>query len=424
MVVLFLNPEDMMKYWKKLSIQEQDKRITAALAQNIDYKQKITLGIPASTLDPYVFPDQVGFLKDAPLLRCYVQNPNHIGCHTLGESELFFRGTQEIEREVIEILATDTLRAPEHACDGYVASGGTEANIQATWIYRNYFIKEHNARHDEIAILCSEDTHYSIAKASNLLNISLYQVPVNIDDRQLIIEQLEALILQAMKKGIRFFIVVANMGTTMFGSIDDPDIYIKLLTKYNKAFKLHIDGAFGGFVYPVSCPGNTSDLSNPYVSSITLDAHKMLQAPYGTGIFIARKEMMKYVYTEEAQYVNGMDITLSGSRSGTNAIAIWMILITYGPYGWLEKINKLLYRTDWCCTELNKQGVSYYRHPKMNIITIKTEFLNKEIAEEFGLVPDTHSGEPKWYKIVVMDHVELHHLKEFTRRIKEFAQVT
>ncbi len=26
--------------------------------------------------------------------------------------------------------------------DGYVASGGTEANIQAIWIYRNYFIKD------------------------------------------------------------------------------------------------------------------------------------------------------------------------------------------------------------------------------------------------------------------------------------------
>jgi glutamate/tyrosine decarboxylase-like PLP-dependent enzyme len=413
-----------MKHWKKLSTQEQDKRITAALAQNIDYKQKITLGIPASTLDPYVFPDHASFLKDAPLLRCYVQNPNHIGCHTLGESELFFKGTQEIESEVIETLATDILGSTEHSCDGYIAAGGTEANIQAVWIDRNYFIKEHNAKHHEIGILCSEDTHYSIAKASNLLNISLYQAKVDDSDRKLIPERLETTVLKAISIGIKYFIVVANMGTTMFGSVDDTELYIKLLTKYNKAFKLHIDGAFGGFIYPISCPDNTSNFTNPYVSSITLDAHKMLQAPYGTGVFIVRKEMMQYVYTEEAQYVNGMDITLSGSRSGTNAIAIWMILTTYGSYGWLEKINKLLYRTDWCCMELDRQGISYFRHPKMNIITIRAEFLNRDIVEEFGLVPDTHSGEPKWYKIVVMDHVELHHLKEFTRKLQECTQMT
>src|SRR5690606_41593469 len=59
-----------------------------------------------------------------------------------------------------------------------------------------------------------------------------------------------------------------------------------------------------------------ADFSHPHVSSITLDAHKMLQAPYGTGIFIARKGLMEYTCTREAQYVHGMDNTLSGSRSG------------------------------------------------------------------------------------------------------------
>src|SRR5690606_24969451 len=135
--------------------------------------------------------------------------------------------------------------------------------------------------------------------------------------------------------------------------------------------------------------------------------HKMLQSPYGTGVFIARKGLMQHVYTKEAQYVNGMDITLSGSRSGANAIAVWMILVTYGPFGYLEKINKLLYRTEWCCRELDRLGVRYYRHPRMNIIAIEAEFIPAALAEKYGLVPDTHSGTVGWYKIVVMDHVEL-----------------
>jgi tyrosine decarboxylase/aspartate 1-decarboxylase len=42
------------------------------------------------------------------------------------------------------------------------------------------------------------------------------------------------------------------------------------------------------------------NFSNPKISSITIDAHKMLQAPYGTGIFICRKGLIENVLTKEA----------------------------------------------------------------------------------------------------------------------------
>jgi glutamate/tyrosine decarboxylase-like PLP-dependent enzyme len=128
---------------------------------------------------------------------------------------------------------------------------------------------------------------------------------------------------------------------------------------------------------------------------------------------------MEYAYTKEAQYVHGMDITLSGSRSGANAIAVWMILFTYGPFRWLEKINKLLYRTDWCCEELRRLGVSFYRHPKMNIITIKASEMPESFAWKYGLVPDKHVGKADWYKVVVMDHVELDHLQVFISELEQ-----
>lgn len=411
-----------MIYWKKLSHQQQDTHITEALKQNIDYRNTLSLGIPASVLDGNVFYPQAPFLKEAPLLRAYIQNPNHIGCHTLGTSEPFFSGTQDIEREVIELLATDMLHAVPQSVDGYIAAGGTEANIQAAWIYRNYFMETYSAQLHEIALLGSQDTHYSIAKAANLLSLPLFYAAVDESTRAIIPEKLDAIMQQAKEQGIRYFIVIANMATTMFGSVDAPDLYVDYLTKYGFGFKLHVDGAFGGFIYPISDPGSGFDFRHPHISSITLDAHKMLQAPYGTGVFLARKGLMEYVYTRQASYVNGMDITLSGSRSGTNAIAVWMILMTYGPYGWLEKINKLLYRTDWCCKALEGLGVSYFRHPKMNIITMRAKHVSPGLAAKFGLVPDNHDA-PEWYKIVVMDHVEIDHLKLLIADMERQLQV-
>ena len=158
--------------------------------------------------------------------------------------------------------------------------------------------------------------------------------------------------------------------------------------------------------------------NNPHVSSVTLDAHKMLQAPYGTGIFIVRKGLINHVLTKEAQYVNGMDLTISGSRSGANAVAVWLLLFTYGPFGWLEKINKLLYRTTWLCEQLTEAGVPFYRQQQMNIVTIKATCIRDEQVKKYGLVPDTHDSKANWYKVVVMDHVDLNILNEFVRDLK------
>lgn len=410
-----------MRHWVKLDPQEQQNRISSALEHNIDFKHKTSLGIPASKLDSKVFYDQATFLKDAPFLQAIVQNPNHIGCHTLGESEHYFAGTQAIEREVIQMLSEDIFNAEEDSCDGYIASGGTEANIQAVWMYRNLFMNEYQAKPEEILLLASEDTHYSVAKASNLLQIKHRSVPVAMNDRQIDLTALGSIIAEEKGLGIKYVIVISNVGTTMFGSIDNPDDYARILAQYELHFKIHMDAAFGGFIYPLVDGEHNVGFKNSNVSSITLDAHKMLQAPYGTGVFLARKGLINNVYTKEAQYVNGMDITLCGSRSGANAIAVWMILKTYGPYGWLEKLNTLLYRTDRCCYHLDLCGVRYYRHPKMNIITIRAEDMPLSLAEEFGLVPDTHEGAANWYKIVVMEHVEIEMLKAFTDKLEQYC---
>jgi tyrosine decarboxylase / aspartate 1-decarboxylase len=405
-----------MQFWKKRTQTELKDRIQKALEENVNFSKDASLGYPASKLDSRVFYDDAPFLKDAPTLQTYVANPNNIGCHTFGTSEYAFSGTQEIEREVLNILATDVFKLEDF--DGYIAPGGTEANIQAIWVFRNYFMHLKSAKLSEIAILASEDTHYSIPKASNVLQIDWLSVPVDFESRAINKVALEQLIATAKANGKKYFIPIANMGTTMFGSVDNPDDYTDVLEKHNLDYKLHIDGAYGGFVYPFSNKNSVINFSNPKISSITIDAHKMLQAPYGTGIFICRKGLIENVLTKEAEYVEGMDLTLCGSRSGANAVAVWMILFTYGPHGWNEKISVLQMRTQFLCEELDKLKISYFREPHMNIVTIHAENIPHAIAEKYDLVPQQHNENNKWYKIVVMDHVEIEHLTTFIDELK------
>ena len=74
-------------------------------------------------------------------------------------------------------------------------------------------------------------------------------------------------------------------------------------------YKIHVDGAYGGFYFPFAVEENSMHFGNTEVSSVTLDAHKMAQAPYGTGIFLARKGLISYANTKEASYVVGEDYT-------------------------------------------------------------------------------------------------------------------
>jgi tyrosine decarboxylase / aspartate 1-decarboxylase len=410
-----------MKFWKKLKQEQLEERIHIALLENVNFSKDASLGYPASKLDGKVFYDDAPFLKDAPTLQTYVANPNNIGCHTFGTSENAFCGTQEIEREVLNVLATDVFNLDEF--DGYIAPGGTEANIQAIWMFRNYFIHNFDAKLSEIVILASEDTHYSIPKASNLLQIEWIKIPVHFNERNINKTALEQIIIDSKSKSKKYFIAVSNLGTTMFGSVDDPDDYTSLFEKHNVAYKLHIDGAYGGFVYPFSNKNSVINFSNPKISSITIDAHKMLQAPYGTGVFICRKGLIENVLTKEAEYVEGMDLTLCGSRSGANAVAVWMILFTYGPNGWFEKISILQMRTQFLCNELDKLNITYFREPFMNIVTLHAENIPYDIAEKYDLVPQQHNENNKWYKIVLMDHVEIEHLTIFIDELKASIHV-
>jgi tyrosine decarboxylase / aspartate 1-decarboxylase len=408
-----------MKFWKKLSKSEQIDHIQEALAKNVNFSVDASLGYPASKLDGKVFYDDAPFLKDAPVLSTYVANPNHIGCHTTGTSELAFKGTQAIEKEVLDILAVDVFGSEVNQYDGYIASGGTEANIQALWMYRNFFKNEFQAKADEILIIASEDTHYSIAKGANLLGLDWLNVPVDFETRTIDGLEFEIKLGEEIKKGKKYAIVVCNMGTTMFGSVDNPETYLEWLDMYNIPFKLHIDAAYGGFVYPFLAEKNTLSFLNPNVSSITVDAHKMLQAPYGTGIFLCRKGLIENVLTKEAEYVEGMDLTLSGSRSGANAVAIWMILTTYGSNGWFEKVKILQMRTDWLCKQLDDLEIHYFREPNMNIVTIKSNRIPLDLAKKFDLVPQKHNETNEWYKIVIMEHVEVDDLADFLFQLKE-----
>ena len=405
-------------FWEKYSYSQIKSKVFEALSRNTNYRTDRILGIPGTFLDTEIFYDDANFLKNAPFLSTLISNPNHIGVHTFGdEHEDFFSGTQEIEKDLIKICAEEIFSAEAGTYDGYLASGGTEANIEALWIYRNFFIEEHNSNLNEIAVVYSADTHYSIPKAINLLNLNSIEIAVDVHSREILIKDLETKIRKALSSGTKYFIINLNMSTTMFGAVDDVDKITSFLNLLHINYKLHVDAAYGGFIYPFIKNKSSFTFKNANISSFSIDGHKMLQAPYGTGIFLMRRNFLKYVCTNEAGYVKGKDFTLCGSRSGANAVCVWMIFRIHGSAGWRVKMHHLIDRTNLLCDKLSELGVQYFRNPDLNIITIKASCISSSLAHRYHLVPDSHTT-PEWYKIIVMPHVRQGILDDFLMELK------
>ncbi|HNR85518.1 MAG TPA: pyridoxal-dependent decarboxylase, partial [Taishania sp.] len=232
------------------------------------------------------------------------------------------------------------------------------------------------------------------------------------------LEDLALKLTQAKENGIKYLIIHLSMGTTMFGSVDLPEGILEVVKQHISDYFVHVDAAFGGFIYPFTSDASDLSFKNKEVSSITIDGHKMLQAPYGTGIFLCRKGLMEYAQTQEAAYVQGTDFTLCGSRSGANAVAVWMILMTHGSEGWKYMMEKLIDRTDSICDTLDEMKIEYYRHPAMNIVTIKSKYISRELAHKYHLVADDFNN-PKWWKIVTMMHVEKPVIDRFLIDLKQ-----
>ncbi len=411
-------------YWEKYSYSQIKNKVFECLSKNTNYRTENIIGIPGTFLDTDIFYDDAPFLKDAPFLSTLIANPNHIGVHTLGdEHEDFFSGTQELEKDLIRICAEEIFGAEPDSYDGYVASGGTEANIEALWIYRNYFMTEYKASLDEIAVMYSADTHYSIPKGIDLLHLKAIELQTDTITREIVIKDLEEKTERALASGIKYFIVNLNMSTTMFGSVDDIEKVTSFLNLLHLNYKLHVDGAYGGFIYPFTNNANTYNFRNNTISSFSIDGHKMLQAPYGTGIFLVRKELLQYVCTNEAGYVKGKDFTLCGSRSGANAVCVWMILRIHGSVGWTVKMRQLVDRTTSICEKLDEWNIRYFRNPDLNIVTIDADYISKSLAEKYHLVPDNHDEKPNWYKIVVMPHVRQGIIDNFLTELKNEQRV-
>ena len=300
---------------------------------------------------------------------------NAIGMHTTGHAgEGGFESLQDMERSAIG-MAASVIGGSIETVDGYFASGGTEANEWGLWIGREWL--EHNVRSDKgTVVLMTPLTHYSVPKVLGKLNIAKMKVVrcdtchkvhvtqpdpsgagvslIGMDaEGRMLIEDLRRLLTEKVEQGFTRIIVVANVGTTAFGSVDPIDAICDVVddieSRSNARVYIHIDAAFGGFTVPFLAPETAQWFARKQVMSVTMDGHKMGHLSYPGGLALCRKGLASNI-ARHVEYINGHeDNTVCGSRSATPAMMAFYAWRTLGFDGQAEFVRECVAKRDELC---------------------------------------------------------------------------
>lgn len=225
----------------------------------------------------------------------------------------------------IDAQVVNWLAAQFGMTGGHMTPGSTVANLTGLWAARE--------TRGITQVFASSEAHVSVAKACNLLGLTLHQIPAG-DGQRLNPNALASLAPQDLAKSA----LVLTAGTTSTGAIDD----LTPATDHpGRAAWVHVDAAWAG---PLALsPEHRVRLHNiECADSIAVSAHKWLFQPKESGFVLFRNVGGAHsALSFGGPYLQAPNIGLLGSHGG-NAIALYAMLLAWGNAGLVERIERCM----------------------------------------------------------------------------------
>ncbi len=255
------------------------------------------------------------------------------------EASTYRLQTKEFEREVLKFFA-DLFHIKSYW--GYVTNGGTEGNLYGMYLAREL--------HPKATIFFSEHTHYSIKKNVHILGMKCCVVKSQKNG------EMDYGDFEEKIKNHREAIVIANIGTTMMGAVDNVNLLAKILERNRINHYIHADAALYGMVLPF-LPSNQQ---KPFdfrtkINSIAVSGHKFVGSPVPCGIALVRKHLAEKLKTY-IEYIDAHDTTLSGSRDAFTPLVFWYRIKTIGLQGFKKQVAYCTDLAEFLVKALNNIG--------------------------------------------------------------------
>lgn len=217
---------------------------------------------------------------------------------------------------------------------GLFTTGGSMATLNAILCARERFLGTEIRRG---TMYTSTQAHHCIAKAAKLAGIFHDRIrAIPCDEKfRMRVDALEAAIAEDRAAGFTPFFVVSTAGTTNTGAVD-PLHAIADLCRAEKMWH-HVDGAYGAFFHAVpELRPLMAGLAR--ADSLTLDPHKGMFLPYGTGALLVREaDALRAVHSASAGYLPPLQADFYDPSQygpelsrGFPGLRVWMAIKMYG----------------------------------------------------------------------------------------------
>jgi aromatic-L-amino-acid decarboxylase len=257
---------------------------------------------------------------------------------------------------------------------GVLTTGGSLANFTAIVAARKALLGDDfmNA-----TLYCSSEVHHSFQKAATMAGFPAANIrEIGVDAKfRMRIDELE----EAIARDGEPLLVIGSAGTTNTGAVDDLEA-IARIARANKMW-FHVDGAYGAF-FMLTERGRAAMRGIEQADSITLDPHKTLFQPYGTGAVIVRDaSTLRRAFSSHADYLPDMqredelidfcEISPELSRD-FRGLRLWLPLKLLGIDPFREQLDEKLDLIDYVTSELRKiEGMEIVAEPQLTIVAFR-----------------------------------------------------
>lgn len=288
---------------------------------------------------------------------------------------------------------------------GMLVSGGTVANITALWCARNACLGRsgdfQGVEQEGLAaaldyhgykgavIIGSSLMHYSIEKAADVLGIggrNLLKVPAD-RNNHVDLQGLRQVIEECRARRQCIIAIVGIAGTTETGAIDPLAEMAAIAREAGTHF--HVDAAWGGPVLFSSL--HRHKLAGiALADSVTIDGHKQLYLPIGTGMVVLRNPHLAKVIEKHARYIvraGSRDLgrrSLEGSRPGA-ALFLHAAFHILGQEGYEYLINEGIRKALYMASTIQQRPeFELLSEPETNILVYRylPELLRESARKE------------------------------------------
>ena len=204
-------------------------------------------------------------------------------------------------------------------------------------------------------------------------------------------DALARMVKQDRADGLRPFLVVPAAGTTNTGAIDPLDDVASIAS--DEDLWLHVDAAYGGF-FQLTDRGKSWFRGIERADSITLDPHKGLFLPYGTGSLIVRDgaalrdaHFVGAAYLQdrmsEAELPNVHEYSLELSRDH-RGFRVWLPLVVHGVRAFRDALDEKLDLAGHLHSALaDSPGIETLWRPQLTVVSFRLANGDEEANRAF-----------------------------------------